>query len=148
MKIALFVGLLCSCGSPNTGTGTAAVDAAAVDAAGRDAGMPDAAVAAVRTGDGGPGAVCTFNADCQATARCECSESAGCACQAGVRGTGRNGVDTCATGNDCASALCVEGPGSLYYCSDACLSDSGCTGALPMCLDISLIGQVCVRAPK
>lgn len=140
MRIALFLVLLCGCGG-----GTAATDdAVVVDASS----SPDAAVAtdaAVVSGDGGPGAVCTFNSDCVATARCECSEAAGCACQSGIRGTGRNGLDTCTDGNDCASALCVEGPSNVYYCSDACSSDTGCTGPLPMCLDVAFIGRICAR---
>ncbi|MEO6952834.1 MAG: hypothetical protein ABI321_13600 [Polyangia bacterium] len=140
MRAALVFALLCGCGG-----GASVVDAGRVDA-----GRADAAVftdAATLAGDGGTGAVCTFNSDCVAAARCECSEAAGCACQTGVRGTGRNGVDTCTDGNDCASALCVEGPGSVYYCSDACSSDTGCTGMLPRCLDVTFLGQICARSP-
>ena len=138
MKIALLLVFLCGCGG-----GTSAFDAAVVDAGSPDAVATDAAVL---TGDGGPGAVCTFNSDCVATARCECSMAAGCACRTGIRGTGRNGLDTCTDGNDCASALCVEGPSSVYYCSDACSSDTGCTGPLPRCIDVAFIGRICARA--
>lgn len=132
---ALLLAALCGCGGSPSGV----TDAAAV--------AEDGAVAPVLSGDGGPGATCTFNRDCVVDARCECSEAAGCACRTGVRGTGTNGIDTCASGNDCASALCVEGPGSVYYCSDACASDTGCTGMLPMCLDVTFIGKICARTP-
>ncbi len=140
MKLAAMIfAVLCGCGeSTQVGTGTDA--SVLVDASVADAVVP------VVGGDGGPGATCTLNRDCVADARCECSEAAGCACRTGVRGTGKNGLDTCTDGNDCASALCVEGPGSVYYCSDECASDTGCTGKLPMCLDVAFIGKICARA--
>jgi len=110
----------------------------------------DAAVTsdlAVEAGDLGPGAECTFNRDCVAEARCGCDLMKGCFCELGARGTGRNGVDTCTDGNGCQSSLCVEGPGGMSYCSDACTSASMCTGALPRCIDVALLGKICARAP-
>jgi hypothetical protein len=98
---------------------------------------------------GGSGAACSFNKDCPSAERCECDVSTGCFCHTGARGTGKNGVDTCTTGNDCASAVCVEGPasGTAYYCSDECASGAQCMGALPVCSDIAFVGKICVRMP-
>ena len=122
-------------------------DAAVVDALAPDA--SDAASGADANGPGNPGDICSFNADCAAALRCECNESTGCACQPGVRGTGRNGIDPCPGDNgsdDCASALCIEGPdGTGNFCSDQCTTDADCTGMLPQCMDIALVGRVCVR---
>ncbi|MCA9608217.1 MAG: hypothetical protein KC619_21555, partial [Myxococcales bacterium] len=121
------------------------MDAAVATDAGNDAGPSDAAVP---SSDAAEGAICSFNRDCAAAARCECDEATGCMCATGTRGTGVNGVDTCTDGNDCASALCVEGPDSVtFYCSDECGTDSDCTGALPRCIDIAFVGRVCVRIP-
>ena len=92
--------------------------------------------------------VCSFNSDCPTDERCGCDETTGCFCECGERGTGVNGVDTCADGNDCASSLCVEGPGGTYYCSDECADDDGCTGALPICSDIAFVGKICIRDPE
>jgi hypothetical protein len=66
----------------------------------------------------------------------------------GVRGTGQLGVDTCTDSNDCASALCVEGPvDGTFYCSDECTDDGDCAGQLPRCIDIAFVGRVCARIP-
>lgn len=89
---------------------------------------------------------CTFNRDCPADQRCECDESTGCACADGARGTGRNGVDTCETGEDCASSLCVEGAGGVFYCSDECETADDCEDALPQCLDVAFVGRICAPA--
>ncbi len=108
----------------------------------KDANLRDA------NGPGATGAMCTFNRDCQAALRCECTEADGCACKAGVRGTGRNGIDPCTSGNDCASSVCVEGPpdgGS--FCSDECGSAADCVGPLPVCQTVAFLGTICVRTP-
>jgi hypothetical protein len=106
-----------------------------------------AADLAIAAGDLGPGAECTFNRDCVAEARCACDVHTGCACELGPRGTGKNGVDPCTDGNDCASSLCVEGPGGVSYCSDECVDQGDCTGMLPVCSSIALLGRVCIRMP-
>lgn len=89
---------------------------------------------------------CSFNDDCPAAERCECDEAEGCFCRIGARGTGANGVDTCVDGNDCASALCLEGQDG-YYCSGECADESDCGPALPLCADIAFVGRVCIRQP-
>ena len=89
---------------------------------------------------------CTFNRDCPEDRRCECDELEGCYCRVGERGTGRNGIDTCEDGNDCASSLCVEGPGGVFYCSDECEDDEDCGPNLPICRDIAYLGRICIRA--
>ena len=96
-------------------------------------------------GPGEAGDDCVFNYDCQLALRCECNGS--CSCQPGARGTGKNGIDKCDGGEQCASSLCVEGPGDggTFYCSDECESNADCTGPLPKCKSISFIGQICVR---
>ncbi len=101
-------------------------------------------------GPGGAGAVCSFNYDCNLALRCECDESTGCACKTGARGTGKNGIDRCDGGNDCTSAVCVEGPGDggEFYCSDECKTGSDCTGKLPLCTNIAFVGQICIRKPN
>jgi hypothetical protein len=91
---------------------------------------------------------CTFNRDCPETHRCECDEETGCFCCVGERGTGRNGIDPCDDGNDCASSLCVEGNGGIYYCSDECEDNDGCGPNLPACTYIAFVGQICVRDPE
>ena len=91
--------------------------------------------------------VCSFNSDCPTDERCGCDETTGCFCECGERGTGVNGVDTCSEGNDCESALCVEGPAGDYYCSGECVDENDCTGALPICSDIAFVGRICIRDP-
>lgn len=93
---------------------------------------------------------CTFNADCIASERCECDEIKGCFCKIGARGTGKSGVDACKDGNDCETALCVEGPPSdkLFYCSGPCASAGDCKSKLPICSNIAFVGKVCIRDPK
>ncbi len=146
----------CSSSDPTgpAASGDAGVDAsssssgAGGDAAGGDAAKDSASDA--RAGDGGgSGKACAFNRECPADERCECSEAAGCACKTGPRGAGKNGVDTCKDGNDCASSVCVEGPasGTAFYCSDECTSAAQCGGALPVCADIATLGKICVRTP-
>jgi hypothetical protein len=107
----------------------------------------DASSAKDANGPGEAGAPCSFNRDCSAALRCECDETAGCACAPGPRGTGRNGIDPCDGGDQCASSLCVEGPGGAYVCSDECVTPADCTGALPLCTDIAFVGRICIRDP-
>ncbi len=107
---------------------------------------PDAAAEA-RVDAGGSHAVCTFNRDCPSTERCACDEATGCFCETGARGTGVNGVDACASSNDCASSVCVQGQGGAYVCSGECASNADCGGKLPLCSDIAFVGKICVRTP-
>lgn len=108
----------------------------------RDANVRDA------NGPGAVDAVCTFNWDCQAALRCECTEADGCSCKTGTRGTGRNGIDPCTSGNTCASSVCIEGPpDSGSFCSDECASAADCVGPLPLCQSIAFVGTICVRTP-
>lgn len=103
-------------------------------------------------GPGEAGAECAFNRDCKLALRCECDEDTGCSCQPGARGTGKNGVDGCDSGNQCASSLCVEGPGDAgeSFCSDECKDDKDCTGKLPRCIPVFGIPEpICAReAPQ
>jgi hypothetical protein len=139
--------------APGTDAGPDAGADAGHDAgadAGHDAGADAGHDAGADAGhDAGPvaGNECSFNSDCIAAERCECSTSAGCSCKPGARGTGTLGVTVCASGNDCASALCVEGPGGTYYCSGPCTDGHECTGAMPRCLDVAFVGRICVRNP-
>ncbi len=89
---------------------------------------------------------CTFNRDCPVAQRCACTDADGCACEVGPRGTGKSGIDTCTTGNDCESSLCVEGPGSVYTCSGECTGAGDCKGSLPKCVDVAGLGKICARA--
>jgi len=114
---------------------------AALDA-GRDA---DAKAGKDANGPGEAGAECSFNKDCQSALRCECDGT--CACKLGSRGTGENGIDACDSGNDCLSAVCLEGPGGAYLCSDECVNASDCPTKLPKCLDVAFVGRICVRQP-
>ena len=97
-------------------------------------------------GPGEAGTDCVFNYECQLALRCECDQGT-CTCQPGARGTGKNGVDKCDGGEQCASSLCVEGPGDagVFYCSDEFESNADCKGMLPKCTSISFIGEICVR---
>ena len=136
--VALAV-VACGDGRKTGGAADAAVDAQddapAADAASDDARGPDAS-----------GHECTFNRDCPESERCACELDAGCFCEVGPRGTGVVGEDTCESGNDCTSSVCVEGPSTDYYCSDECDDGDDCGGALPICSNIALLGKICVRA--
>ncbi|MGI5865309.1 MAG: hypothetical protein ACOX6T_25090 [Myxococcales bacterium] len=90
---------------------------------------------------------CSFNSDCIPSERCECDESTGCLCVIGARGTGVNGVDQCNDGNDCESAVCLEGPGDVLYCSGPCVTADDCGPQLPICADIAFVGRICIRDP-
>lgn len=100
-------------------------------------------------GPGEEGAVCGFNHDCKLALRCACDEDTGCKCQPGARGKGKNGVDACVTSDDCASALCIEGPvNGESICSDECEGPDDCTGKLPRCIEVvGIPAPVCVREP-
>jgi len=121
------------------------MDAATMDAATMDD-AGGASDATVPSSDAAEGAPCTFNRECSAAQRCEC-RGGDCACATGPRGTGRNGLDTCTDGSDCASSLCVEAADGRSFCSDECATDADCTGALPRCLDIAFLGSICARVP-
>lgn len=97
--------------------------------------------------DGGSNLECTFNADCPSAERCECELALGCLCRTGARGSGKAGVDPCVDGNDCETALCVEGNG-LYYCSGPCSSPADCGPNLPRCTYVTFLGEICVRDPN
>lgn len=99
----------------------------------------------VASGDVATGGACAFNRECAATDRCECIDFT-CTCRPGARGTGKNGVDVCTSGNDCASSVCAEGSDGKDYCSDECLTNANCGGKLPRCLDVTGLGRICVRA--
>lgn len=119
-----------------------APDARAADAA-SDAGQRDANGPLTR--DAG----CTFNFECQAALRCDCADFP-CTCQTGPRGTGALGApcDGGANGADCASAVCLQGAGDVYQCTDACDTAKDCNAALPVCASIALVGKVCIRSAK
>ncbi len=113
------------------------------DASPRDATPPRDA-----NGPGDVGATCAFNRDCRLALRCECDDFE-CVCKPGPRGTGRNGIDRCDSGDQCASSVCVEGPnGTDFYCSDECQGPADCTGALPRCVSVAGFPEpICVRQP-
>jgi hypothetical protein len=134
---------LLACGGDDdvsaTDGGGGGIDGGGVDAGGfdEDGGLP---------ADAAP-LTCAFNRECAAAERCECDETSGCFCLPGARGTGVLG-DACTTGNDCASAVCVEGPtGGTSFCSDECGDDGDCMEPLARCLDVAFVGQICVRVP-
>lgn len=95
--------------------------------------------------DAGPPAACSFNRDCPADQRCACANG-DCACAVGARGAGRPG-DPCASGDDCASSVCLDGPAGTL-CSDACESPRDCPPTLPRCISVGGLGSaICVRDP-
>lgn len=100
-------------------------------------------------GPGEAGTECSFNHDCQLALRCDCDVAFPCECTPGARGTGKNGLDVCDSGNNCVSSVCVEGPGDsgTSYCSDECVDNSDCTGKLPQCTTVSFVGRICIRKP-
>ena len=156
---AFAIGDLAACASSTT-TSTSDAGAGDLDAStSNDAGIRNDAATSNDAADGastdvdGPGAqgaTCAFNHDCHLALRCECDETNGCACKTGARGTGKNGIDPCSSGNDCASSVCVEGPpDSGSFCSDECKTSGDCTGVLPLCTDVAFVGRICTRtAPQ
>lgn len=132
-----------SCSAARTTT-TPPIEAGADAGGGSEGGAQDAST--VIDGPGTEGATCSFNRDCRAALRCECDVTAGCGCRPGARGTGKNGIDACTSGNACASSVCVEGPPDAgSFCSDECQTSSECMGMLPLCSDIAFVGRICVR---
>lgn len=117
-------------------------------ASGTDAGT-DVATGNPEDGPGEAGAECAFNHDCALAFRCSCTEQTGCACTAGARGTGKNGIDDCDSGDQCASSLCVEGPtAGESVCSSSCKNEKDCTGKLPRCIAVAgLPESICARQP-
>jgi len=97
-------------------------------------------------GPGEAGADCVFNRNCRLGLRCY-EEGTSFTCEQGARGTGRVGIDTCDSGNQCASAVCTQGPGSTFYCTDECTDATECGGMLPRCFPVTFIGRICVRNP-
>jgi len=94
------------------------------------------------------GADCVFNQDCDPSLRCSACDAGYCFCEPGARGAGKNGVDTCDSGDQCESALCVEGPSSTgeSYCSADCSpGHATCAGMLPKCVTVSGLGSFCAR---
>jgi hypothetical protein len=123
-----------------------AADSASPTDAGADAPRDSAAKDA--NGPGEAGATCSFNRDCQLALRCQCDNVNGCACAPGARGTGQNAVDACDSGDQCASAVCVEGPPDAgFFCTDECGSAADCIAPLPQCTNVAFVGQICVRTP-
>jgi hypothetical protein len=148
---AFAIACLAACASSTSSTSSGGTGDASDDGS-SDASTNDAADGASTNvdGPGAEGATCSFNRDCHLALRCECNETTGCACKTGARGTGKNGVDPCASGNDCTSSVCVEGPPDAgSFCSDECKTSSDCTGVLPVCTDVAFVGRICIRtAPQ
>jgi hypothetical protein len=124
---------------------TSSVDAT-TDVVTSDVATSDVATSDVATSDAETGAPCSFNRECAAADRCECIDF-DCRCRPGARGTGKNGVDTCTSGEDCASSICAEGSDGKSYCSDECTTDASCGPALPRCIDVAGLGRICARVP-
>lgn len=146
--ILFALSLACAEAAPRSDAGRSDTSVAlAEDAAPR---IEDAAFAiedaAAPSEDASVGRVCTFNRDCASAERCACSGGA-CACELGARGTLASGVGPCATGDDCASALCVEGASGAFVCSGPCAEASECPAALPRCLSVPTVGMFCARQP-
>jgi hypothetical protein len=86
---------------------------------------------------------CDFNRECPEDSFCDsdaCDE--GCFCAVGPRGTGELG-DACVSGNECASSICLEGPGDVLMCSVECEDDGDCAAPLPRCIALG----ICARMP-
>jgi hypothetical protein len=149
---AIGVGALAACGSSNTvaSGAPAATSQPGADGGGALDGAAEGGASGNVDGPGVEGTTCSFNRECHLGLRCECSESAGCACKSGARGTGKNGIDPCASGNECTSSVCVDGPPDAgSFCSDECMTAAQCTGMLPLCSDIAFVGRICIRtAPQ
>jgi hypothetical protein len=128
-----------ACASPSTvGSADALPPTDARDAT-------ESADALAPVADAAPGAPCSFNRECPPSERCACDPALGCRCAPGPRGSGGLGAP-CARGEDCASALCVEGPAGLV-CSVECAGPGDCGGPLPRCLRVPTVGSLCARLP-
>lgn len=130
--------------SEDSSTAPAGGDAGSID------GGQDAATSGKDAGTDGSttglpaGSTCSFNDDCSPELRCE---EKTLTCQPGTRGTGKNGIDACTSGDECASALCVEGPtNGSFVCSGHCFDDKDCGNQLPRCLSVPQVGTFCARA--
>jgi hypothetical protein len=130
---SLYLAALVGCASPSPER-----DAGAAS----DAPTSDATETAT---DAASGATCSFNRECPTGERCACEPDQSCRCAPGPRGTGGLG-SPCARGDDCASALCVEGPDG-FVCSVECTGPSDCGGVLPRCLRVPTVGSLCARLP-
>jgi hypothetical protein len=105
---------------------------------------PDTDADTVEANEANQDGACTFNRDCPADQRCACAEG-DCACADGPRGTGLSGEDTCESGDDCASSLCLEGADDVLTCSGPCVDEGDCGPLLPVCARITGLGPVCIR---
>lgn len=117
-------------GSDGEAPADAGTDGAAE--AGKDGSTRDA------NGPGKAGTECVFNHDCQLALRCSACDAGYCFCEPGARGTGKNGIDACDSGDQCASSLCVEDT-----CSDECQTKDDCTGKLPRCVSVPGYATFC-----
>lgn len=145
--LVLFIAMATACNSAPAAPADASPDASATDVTpSPDAARDDAPAVDAAMGEGG--GACTYNADCIASERCECSEADGCRCAPGARGAGVAGVDGCASGNDCATALCLDGPGGAMLCSTPCAAAAECPAALPRCISVPTLGRICARDPS
>jgi hypothetical protein len=133
--------LVAACSKDTTSKPAATTDAST------DAGEEQVNPTRDANGPGKAGDDCVFNDDCQLVLRCGACDAGTCVCENGARGTGRNGIDRCDAGEQCTSALCVEGPGDsgVSYCSDECASSDDCTGVLPTCVSVPFFGDFCAR---
>lgn len=98
----------------------------------------DAANARDANGPGEAGTECVFNHDCQLALRCGACDAGYCFCEPGARGAGKNGIDACDSGDQCASSVCVES-----WCSDECATNADCTGMLPRCVTVPGYATLC-----
>ncbi len=145
-SLVIFLAVASACSSAPAAPADASSDVATADTASPDAALDDAPADDVDTREGG--GACSFNRDCIASERCACSDADGCRCATGARGVGVAGVDRCATGNDCASALCLDGPGGALLCSAPCATTADCPAALPRCISVPTVGRICARDPS
>lgn len=139
----------------DAGSADASVDARTVDSGSGDSGSAvdagadggsDAGSADAGSEDAGPPLACAFNRECPDEMFCDSDDcEAGCLCKPGARGTGGLGA-ACASGNQCASSVCLEGPGDELMCSIECASSEDCADPLPSCADVAFVGQICVRS--
>jgi len=88
---------------------------------------------------------CFWNDDCAPNEAC--LDQAGEAddipcCVQAARGAGALGepCDPLTGETQCASALCLEGPGGAF-CTSACADDAACPATLPRCLPIAFSGS-------
>lgn len=104
----------------------------------RDAATRDA------SGPGVEDTPCSFNDECRLDLRCD--EDKGFVCAPGARGT-VGFAGPCDSSNDCANAVCLEGPDGGFFCSDRCVDEKNCQEPLPLCSNVAFLGKVCIRRP-